>query len=144
LPALLQSYHGQTALAAAPGPRVEPTRDDKAFRQPVHKMLAALYRSVCQTFSREPLADGSFGNVRRIQEENFGNRLIACDLANPDFVRFGESFGAAAERARTPKDLRKALRRGFARADVPTVIEVPVGPFPSPWEFIHMPRVRGG
>jgi acetolactate synthase-1/2/3 large subunit len=89
-------------------------------------------------------ADGSFGNVRRIQEENFGNRLIACDLANPDFVRFGESFGAAAERARTPKDLREALRRGFARADVPTVIEVPVGPFPSPWEFIQMPRVRGG
>ena len=89
-------------------------------------------------------ADGSFGNVRRIQEENFGNRLIACDLANPDFVRFGESFGAAAERARTPKDLREALRRGFARADVPTVIEVPVGPFPSPWEFIHMPRLRGG
>ena len=37
----------------------------------------------------------------------------------------------------------EALRRGFARADVPTVIEVPVGPFPSPWEFIHMPRVRG-
>ena len=25
----------------------------------------------------------------------------------------------------------------------PTLIEVPVGPLPSPWEFIHMPRVRG-
>ena len=89
-------------------------------------------------------ADGSFGNVRRIQEEHYGNRLIACDLANPDFVRFAESFGAAAERVRTPDDLRAALRRGFARTDVPTVIEVPVGPFPSPWEFIHMPRIRGG
>ena len=31
--------------------------------------------------------DGAFGNVRRIQEENFGNRLIASDLANPDFVQ---------------------------------------------------------
>lgn len=82
--------------------------------------------------------------MRRIQEENFGNRLIACDLANPDFVRFAESFGAAAERACTPKELRETLRRGFARPDVPTVIEVPVGPFPSPWEFIHMPRIRGG
>ena len=89
-------------------------------------------------------ADGSFGNVRRIQEEHYGNRLIACDLANPDFVRFAESFGAAAERVRTPDDLRAALRRGFARTDLPTVIEVPVGPFPSPWEFIHMPRIRGG
>ena len=89
-------------------------------------------------------ADGAFGNVRRIQQERFGNRLIASDLANPDFVRFAESFGAAAERARTPQDLRAALRRGFARRDGPTVIEVPVGPFPSPWPFIFMSPVRGG
>ena len=88
-------------------------------------------------------ADGAFGNVRRIQEEQFGNRLIASDLANPDFVRFAESFGAAAERVRTPDALRAALRRGFARRDGPTVIEVPVGPMPSPWEFILLPPVRG-
>jgi acetolactate synthase-1/2/3 large subunit len=88
-------------------------------------------------------ADGSFGNVRRIQEEAYGNRLIACDITNPDFVRFAESFGAAAERARTPEDLRRALRRGFARRDGPTVIEVPVGPMPSPWEFLILPRNRG-
>jgi acetolactate synthase-1/2/3 large subunit len=89
-------------------------------------------------------ADGAFGNVRRIQEERFDNRLIACDLANPDFVRFAESFGAAAERVHTPDALRAALRRGFARRDGPTLIEMPVGPMPSPWEFIFMPRVRGG
>jgi acetolactate synthase-1/2/3 large subunit len=87
--------------------------------------------------------DGAFGNVRRIQEEAFGNRLIACDLTNPDFVRFAESFGAAAERARTPEALRAALRRGFARRSGPTLIEVPVGPMPSPWEFIMLPKVRG-
>jgi len=88
--------------------------------------------------------DGAFGNVRRIQAEHYGNRLIACDLANPDFVRFAESFGAAAERAKDPGGLRAALRRGFARRDGPTLIEVPVGPMPSPWEFIQMPRIRGG
>ena len=88
-------------------------------------------------------ADGAFGNVRRIQQERFGNRLIASDLANPDFVRFAESFGAAAERARTPEELRAALRRAFARSDLPSLIEVPVGPFPSPWPYLHMPRVRG-
>jgi acetolactate synthase-1/2/3 large subunit len=86
--------------------------------------------------------DGAFGNVRRIQEERFGNRLIACDLANPDFVKYAESFGAVALRARTPDELRDALRTSFARRE-PTLIEVPVGPLPSPWEFIHMPRVRG-
>jgi acetolactate synthase-1/2/3 large subunit len=87
--------------------------------------------------------DGAFGNVRRIQEERYGNRLIACDLANPDFVRFAESFGAKAERARTPQELRIALRRAFATREGPTLIEVPVGPMPSPWEFLHLPRVRG-
>jgi acetolactate synthase-1/2/3 large subunit len=88
--------------------------------------------------------DRAFGNVRRIQTEQYDNRLIACDLANPDFVRFAESFGAASERAKDPAGLRAALKRGLARRDGPTVIEVPVGPMPSPWEFIHMPKVRGG
>ena len=88
-------------------------------------------------------SDGSFGNVRRIQEESYGNRLIASDLANPDFVKFAESFGAAAERVRTPFELRAALRRSFARRDGPTLIEMPVGRMPSPWDFILMGKVRG-
>jgi acetolactate synthase-1/2/3 large subunit len=87
-------------------------------------------------------ADGAFGNVRRIQEEKFGNRLIASDLANPDFVKYAESFGAAGRRARSPAELGVALKAAFAARE-PTLIEVPVGPMPSPWEFIHMPRVRG-
>ena len=87
--------------------------------------------------------DGAFGNVRRIQEQMFGNRLIASDLANPDFVRFAESFGAVGERARSPQMLRAALRRALARRDGPTLIEVPVGPFPTPWPFIFMPPIRG-
>lgn len=89
-------------------------------------------------------ADGAFGNVRRIQQQSYGNRVIASDLSNPDFVRFAESFGAAAERVRGPEQLRGALRRAFARRDGPSLIEVPVGPFPSPWPFLHMPPVRGG
>ncbi len=87
-------------------------------------------------------ADGAFGNVRRIQQEQFGNRVIASDLANPDFVKYAESFGAAGRRARTPQELGAALKAAFAARE-PTLIEVPVGPMPSPWEFIHMPRVRG-
>ncbi len=86
--------------------------------------------------------DNAFGNVRRIQQQHFGNRLIASDLANPDFVKYAESFGAAGRRARNPEELGAALRLAFARPE-PTLIEVPVGPFPSPWEFIHMPPVRG-
>jgi acetolactate synthase I/II/III large subunit len=88
--------------------------------------------------------DGAFGNVRRIQEERYGNRLIASDLANPDFVRLAQSFGAAAVRATSPDELRQALRSAFARRDGPTLIEVPLPALPSPWEFILMGRVRGG
>ena len=87
-------------------------------------------------------ADGAYGNVRRIQEEDFGNRVIASDLANPDFVKYAESFGAAGRRARNPQELGLALKAAFAARE-PTLIEVPVGPMPSPWEFLHMPRVRG-
>jgi len=86
--------------------------------------------------------DGAFGNVRRIQQEEFGNRLIAYDLANPDFVKYAESFGAVGLHARGPNELRTALRESFSRRE-PTLIEVPVGAMPSPWEFIQMPRVRG-
>jgi acetolactate synthase-1/2/3 large subunit len=86
--------------------------------------------------------DGAFGNVRRIQQEQFGNRLIACDLANPDFVKYAESFGAVGRRARGPDELRLALRDAFGRRE-PALIEVPVAAMPSPWEFIHMARIRG-
>jgi acetolactate synthase-1/2/3 large subunit len=87
-------------------------------------------------------ADSAFGNVRRIQQEQFGNRTIACDLANPDFVKYAESFGAIGRRVRSAHDLRPALRDAFARRE-PTLIEVPVPAMPSPWKFIHMPRIRG-
>jgi acetolactate synthase I/II/III large subunit len=87
--------------------------------------------------------DGAYGNVRRIQKERFGNRLIASDLVNPDFVAFGKSFGAEAVRARSPEELRLALQRAFAHRDGPTLIEVPVGELPSPWEFLNMGKIRG-
>jgi len=88
-------------------------------------------------------SDGAFGNVRRTQQERYGNRIIACELANPDFVAFGKSFGAESVRAESPDELRETLRRAFAHRDGPMIVEVPVGAMPSPWEFIHMKRIRG-
>jgi acetolactate synthase I/II/III large subunit len=58
-------------------------------------------------------------------------------------VRFAESFGAAAERARDPGELAAALNRSLKRRDGPTLIEVPVGVMPSPWEFLRLPPNRG-
>jgi acetolactate synthase-1/2/3 large subunit len=87
--------------------------------------------------------NNAYGNVRLIQQESYGNRQIASDLVNPDFVKFAESFGAAAERVESAAELRAALHRGFRWRGGPTLIEMPVEAMPSPWEFIMMPRVRG-
>jgi acetolactate synthase-1/2/3 large subunit len=86
--------------------------------------------------------DGAYGNVKRIQRELYGNRVIASDLTNPDFVRLAESFGLAGERADDPDDLRTALERALARAE-PALIEVKLGELPGPWSHIMLPRVRG-
>jgi acetolactate synthase-1/2/3 large subunit len=133
-----------TALGAAharPDVPVVSINGDGGFLYTANELATAVRHKIPLTAI--VFADGTFGNVRRIQEEKYGNRLIASDLANPDFVKFGEAFGAAAERATTPAGLRAALKRGFARRDGPTLIEVPVGQMPSPWEFILMPRIRG-
>jgi acetolactate synthase-1/2/3 large subunit len=85
--------------------------------------------------------DGAYGNVRRIQAESFGNRLIASDLRNPDFQKFVDSFGALALRATSPAELRQALRTAF-KSDVPAVIEVPAGVMADPWPLMRQPPSR--
>lgn len=86
-------------------------------------------------------SDGHYGNVRMFQQQNFGGRLIANDLANPDFARLAESFGVAGLRAASPAELRTALRRALA-LDAPALIEVRCGDMPSPWSFMQLPRAR--
>lgn len=133
-----------TALGAQDARRDVPVvsiNGDGGFMYTANELATAIRHQIPLTAI--VFSDGSFGNVRRIQEEQFGNRLIASDLANPDFVKFAESFGAAAERARNAEELRAALKRAFKRRDGPTLIDVPVGPTPSPWEFILMPKNRG-
>jgi acetolactate synthase-1/2/3 large subunit len=85
--------------------------------------------------------DGAYGNVKRMQKQNYEGRVIASELHNPDMVKLAESFGAQGLRAHTPQELRTAIRRGFA-TDAPTVIEIPVGEMPSPWPVVFQPRVR--
>ncbi len=86
--------------------------------------------------------DGAYGNVRRIQEEHYGNRVIATDLRNPDFAAMAETFGALGLRASGPDDLRPVLERALTH-DGPSVIHVKCGPMPSPWDLILLPPARG-
>jgi len=128
------------AQAARPDVPVLSINGDGGFLYTANELATAMRH--CIPLVAVVFVDGAFGNVRRIQMEQFGNRLIASDLANPDFVKYAESFGASGRRAHNPSELGAALRLAFARRE-PTLIEVPVGPMPSPWDFIHMPPVRG-
>jgi acetolactate synthase-1/2/3 large subunit len=88
-------------------------------------------------------ADGAFGNVRRMQKEDYGNRLIGVDLLNPQFPKMAESFGAAGVRTTTPEGLGRELTAALKRRGT-TLIEVAVGEMPDPWKVMLSPRVRGG
>ena len=70
-----------------------------------------------------------------MQRDDYGGRIIASDLTNPDYVKLAEAFGVAGRRAETPDALRTALREAL-KADEPTLIAVPVGPMPNPWEAL--------
>ncbi len=83
-----------------------------------------------------------FGNVKRIQQERYGNRIIAADLKSPDFVKVAEAFGVAAWPVSTAAELETKLAAALA-ANRPALIHVKCGEMPSPWDMILMPRVRG-
>ena len=87
-------------------------------------------------------ADGAYGNVRRMQKNDYGNKLIAVDLLNPNFPKMADSYGIAGVRATSPDELRRELAAALNRRG-PSLIEVPVGEMPDPWPTLVMPRVRG-
>ncbi|MCP5072302.1 MAG: TPP-binding protein [Rhodobacteraceae bacterium] len=87
--------------------------------------------------------DNAYGNVRGFQNDRYNGRTIATDLSSPDFTALAQSFGVKGHTVATPSALRMCLRSAFA-SDGPTLIEVPVGTFPSPWRHFLVPKVRGG
>ena len=83
-----------------------------------------------------------YGNVRSMQKHLYGNRVIATDLMNPDFVKLAHSFGANGIRVNTPEELRKALRESLYQS-VPTVIEIPISKdIPSTDDLKSFGKVR--
>jgi acetolactate synthase-1/2/3 large subunit len=79
----------------------------------------------------------SYGNVRRDQMERFGQRVIASDLVNPDFVKLAEAFGVNAARVSTPAALKPVLERALSGGPWLIEVQVPRGSEVNPWGFIH-------
>lgn len=69
----------------------------------------------------------AYGNIKLRQQLRFDNRLIGCELTNPDFAAFARLTGAAGETVRDPDELMPAFERAFA-SDGPTVLDVHVDP----------------
>ena len=81
--------------------------------------------------------DNAYGNVRRIQDEQYGGRIIASDLVNPNYQKLADAYGIAGRRAETPDALRVQLREAL-KADEPTLIEVPVSVMPNQWTALGL------
>jgi acetolactate synthase-1/2/3 large subunit len=128
------------AKAAMPDRKVLAIAGDGGFMYQVGELATAARHNLAVVVV--VFDNAAFGNVRRIQQERYGNRLIASDLKNPDFVRLAESFGIAAFRATDARELEQALHKAFA-LNAPALVHVPHGDVPSPWDMIMMPKVRG-
>jgi len=133
-----------TALGAQDARRDVPVvsiAGDGGFMYTVAELATAVRHSI--PVVSVVFSDGAFGNVRRMQQEKHGNRVVATDLVNPDFVRLAESFGVAGTRVDGPVALRTAFARAIAARE-PALIEVPVGVMPDPFPFFNgLARVRG-
>ena len=77
--------------------------------------------------------DNAYGNVLRDQRNRFTGRTIGAELHNPDFMKLADAYGMNGVRVETPEGLETALKQCLAH-DGPSLIEVPVGPMPTPFE----------
>ena len=126
---------------AHPGRPVVSITGDGGFMYNVQELSTAVQQGI--DLVTVVFNDGAYGNVRRMQIEDHGGRVIATDLHNPDFVRLAESFGAQGLRAESLDDLARAIDTGL-RTPGPTLIDAPIGDTPAPWAFLNLPRARGG
>jgi acetolactate synthase-1/2/3 large subunit len=68
--------------------------------------------------------DSAYGAIKAIQKNKHDSRYVDTDLNNPDFIKFGESFGVPSCRARNAEEFAAAIRQAV-RTDGPSLIEIP-------------------
>jgi len=128
------------AKVACPDRPVVAVCGDGGFMYNVQELATAMQHGI--NVVAVVFDDGAYGNVRRMQRKLYGNRIIASDLRNPDFVQLASSFGMAAQQVSGPDHLAEALSEALSR-DEPALLVVKVGEMPDPWHHIMLPKVRG-
>src|SRR5690606_25383104 len=71
--------------------------------------------------------NGTLGTIRMHQERAYPGRVVATDLANPDFAAYARALGCHGETVGRTEEFAPAFRRARA-ADVPAVIELRLDP----------------
>ncbi|MBW3090488.1 thiamine pyrophosphate-dependent enzyme [Bifidobacterium miconisargentati] len=120
--------------AAAPDRRVVSVNGDGGFSWTMQEL--STMRRFGLAVATVVFNDGYYGNVRRIQNGNYGGRVFSSDLTDPDYMKLAEAFGIAHARVFDPEELGRELEKALA-SRTPTLIEVPVANFPSPWNLVH-------
>ena len=67
--------------------------------------------------------DDAWGVLKDYQSTRFGDRLMATDLVNPDFIKLADSYGIEGTRVNTVAELTKALAQAVTAERV-QLIEV--------------------
>jgi acetolactate synthase-1/2/3 large subunit len=62
--------------------------------------------------------NGSYGTIRMHQEREFPGRVVATDLANPDFAALARAFGGWAARVETPDEFAAALTEALGLSGI--------------------------
>ncbi len=117
------------AQIANPGTAVLAAMGDGGFMFSVNELATAVKYRLPIVFL--VVNDARYGAIKWLQERMFEGRWGETELANPDFVKLAESFGARGVKVKGLDDLADAIRAGFA-AGGPTLVELNVVIDP-PW-----------
>jgi acetolactate synthase-1/2/3 large subunit len=109
------------AQIANPGRAVLAAMGDGGFMFSVNELATAVKYRLPIVFL--VVNDARYGAIKWLQERMFEGRWGETELANPDFVRLAEAFGARGVKVKGLDDLGEAIRAGF-QADGPTLVEL--------------------
>ena len=133
-----------TALGAQvgnPDKKVLSINGDGGFLFTAQELSTAVHHNI--PLVAVVFVDDAYGNVKRIQKNQYGGRTIASDLHNPDFVKYAESFGMPGYLAESPEQLSESIEDAWKQGG-PALIEVPIGEVPQMRSVAWQPQKKRG
>lgn len=113
------------AKIAAPDRQVISICGDGSFQMQLMELATAVQHGV--NVKIIVMVNNYLGMVREVQENSYGNRLIAVDLTgSPDFGKIAEAYGIEAENVRDISEAPAAIEN-MLKSDKPYLLQVFVG-----------------